>query len=102
MVHQPEVAKEDGIANVNKEAGDRKHESVKRVAERFEKVASNDSMESPSSCGFRERSKSIGHHLGSNVLTDGEDDSIKIGLPWASRQGPQGLEIRLLNANAIT
>ena len=64
-------------------------QAVKKAAERFEKVASEESSSSPrmpppslSSLGARGRSKSIGHSL-AQKLQEADEEVAKPVLPWA-------------------
>ena len=64
-------------------------QAVKKAAERFEKVASEESLSSPrmpppslSSLGARGRSKSIGHSL-AQKLQEADEEVAKPVLPWA-------------------
>jgi hypothetical protein len=63
-------------------------QSVRKAAERFEKVASEESSQRAppptlSSLGPRGRSKSIGHSL-AQKLQEAEEETVKPVLPWAS------------------
>jgi hypothetical protein len=62
-------------------------QAVKKAAERFEKVASEESSQrmpppSLSSLGARGRSKSIGHSL-AQKLQEADEELVKPVLPWA-------------------
>ena len=63
-------------------------QSVRKAAERFEKVALEESSQRAppptlSSLGPRGRSKSIGHSL-AQKLQEADEETVKPGLPWAS------------------